>query len=275
MNGLALVLALAVAQAAQTPAAAERPVAEPAAAAPDGTAPKQAPSAVPAVAERRGPASADPTASPLVRPDGATEVKAAPRTRRAPTPSPTTRRPISPPRPLVPRRAATCRRRRALAASRPPPRPRPRPSPSAPRRSRPGLRRRSLRQARCPSATPRSAWRAPSWMRSPARTRTPSRRLRPSGSASTGSRQAGRDAIRRTWRNLLAARAPAASRPAIGRVEVLSAADATARFGKPPARIAPLARGGVLVVVGEVGGRTVVLFLGREAGRMAVLGMHD
>ena len=90
-----------------------------------------------------------------------------------------------------------------------------------------------------------------------------------------GETQAGRDAIRRTWRNLLAARAPAASRPAIGRVEVLSAADATARFGKPPARIAPLARGGVLVVVGEVGGRTVVLFLGREAGRMAVLGMHD
>ncbi len=61
----------------------------------------------------------------------------------------------------------------------------------------------------------------------------------------------------------------------MGRIEILQAADAVARLGRPPARIAPLVRPGVLVAVGEVGGRTVVLFLSREAGRMAVLGMHD
>jgi hypothetical protein len=58
-------------------------------------------------------------------------------------------------------------------------------------------------------------------------------------------------------------------------VEVLAAADAIARLGKPPARIVPLARPGALVAVGDVGGRPVVLFLAREGGRMAVLGMHD
>jgi hypothetical protein len=31
----------------------------------------------------------------------------------------------------------------------------------------------------------------------------------------------------------------------------------------------------VLVAVADVGGRTVVLVLAREGGRMAVVGMHD
>jgi hypothetical protein len=236
MNGLALVVALAVAQAGPTPAAADRLVAEPApaaadrpvaepvpAAAPDRTAPKQAPSAVPAVAERPGAAPADTTASPLVRPDGGTEVKAAPRQRRAPAPSPAPLPQASP----LPERDAAERAARAFLDA--------------------------LAGADADALAQASAERF----------------------SFDGETQAGRDAIRRTWRDLLAARAPAASRPAVGRVEVLTAADATARYGKPPARIAPLARGGVLVAVGEVGGRTVVLFLGPEAGRMAVLGMHD
>jgi hypothetical protein len=56
---------------------------------------------------------------------------------------------------------------------------------------------------------------------------------------------------------------------------VLPAADAVARLGKPPARIAPLARPGAWVALADVGGRPVVLFVAREGGRMAVLGMHD
>jgi hypothetical protein len=89
-----------------------------------------------------------------------------------------------------------------------------------------------------------------------------------------GDVQSGREAIRRTWRDLFAARASAPV-PAVGSLEILPAQDAAARFGKPPVRLAPLVRSGVLVAVGDVGGRTVVLFVAREGGRMAVLGMHD
>jgi hypothetical protein len=58
-------------------------------------------------------------------------------------------------------------------------------------------------------------------------------------------------------------------------VEVLSVEAAVARLGPAPARLAPLARPGALVALAELGGRTVVLFVAREAGRMAVLGVHD
>jgi hypothetical protein len=89
-----------------------------------------------------------------------------------------------------------------------------------------------------------------------------------------GDVQTGREAIRRTWRDLLVARPPAAP-PALGALEVLHAPDAQTRFGKPPSRLAPLVRQGVTIAIGDVGGRTVVLFVAREGGRMAVLGMHD
>jgi hypothetical protein len=88
-----------------------------------------------------------------------------------------------------------------------------------------------------------------------------------------GDTRAGRDAVRAAWRGILAGRE--GPPPAVQKVEVLTAADAVARLGKPPARVAPLARPGVLVAVADVGGRAVVLFLAREGGRMAVLGMHD
>jgi hypothetical protein len=88
-----------------------------------------------------------------------------------------------------------------------------------------------------------------------------------------GEPQSGRDAIRRAWRGILAGREGPA--PRVGQIEILEAPDAVTRLGKPPARIAPLVRPGVLVAIADVGGRPVVLFLSREAGRMAVLGMHD
>jgi hypothetical protein len=55
---------------------------------------------------------------------------------------------------------------------------------------------------------------------------------------------------------------------------VLPAAEAVARLGPPPARVAPLATRG-WVAIAEVSGRPVVLFLVREGGRMSVTGMHD
>jgi hypothetical protein len=85
--------------------------------------------------------------------------------------------------------------------------------------------------------------------------------------------QAGREAIRRTWRSVLAARDPAPA-PRIGTVEILPVEVAVARHGAPPPRIAPLARPGALVAIADVGGRTVVLVLARENGRVAVLGMQ-
>ncbi|HET8539234.1 MAG TPA: nuclear transport factor 2 family protein [Anaeromyxobacter sp.] len=88
-----------------------------------------------------------------------------------------------------------------------------------------------------------------------------------------GDPYAGRDAIRARWRALLAGRS--GPPPRVGAVEVLPAADAVARLGKPPARVAPLARPGAWVVLADVGGRGVVLFVAREAGRVAVLGVHD
>jgi hypothetical protein len=57
-------------------------------------------------------------------------------------------------------------------------------------------------------------------------------------------------------------------------VQVVPVAEAIARHGNPPARLAPLVRPGVLVAIADVGGRTVVLFLAREAGRTTVLGMQ-
>jgi hypothetical protein len=88
-----------------------------------------------------------------------------------------------------------------------------------------------------------------------------------------GDTRTGRDAIRGAWRAILAGRD--GQPPPLGNVEVLPAADAVARLGKPPVRVASLARPGVLVALADVGGRPVVLFLAREGGRMAVLGMHD
>jgi len=88
-----------------------------------------------------------------------------------------------------------------------------------------------------------------------------------------GEAQSGADAIRRTWRAILASRdAPA---PPIVAVEVLTAADAIARHGKPPQRIGGLVRPGVWVAIADLGGRPVVLFLAKDGARHTVLGLHD
>jgi hypothetical protein len=88
-----------------------------------------------------------------------------------------------------------------------------------------------------------------------------------------GALVSGADAIRARWRALLAARA--APPAPLGAVEVLPVAEATARLGPPPARLAAIVRPGTFVALGDVGGRPVVLVLAREGGRVTVLGMHD
>jgi len=245
MNGLALVAALAVAQGVQAPDAGERRAEAPAAVkqpSPEGAAEPTTRHAEPA---REPAAEAEAAATPVRRPlrRAATLPTAASTASPTATPSATgtsTRTPTA-----TPTATAT--------GSRPPPRI-PQPVPE---------REEAERAARA-------------FLDALVRCDAEALALASADRFSfDGDVQAGREPIRRTWRSLLAARAPSAAAPRVGGVEVLSATDATARFGNPPARVAPLARPGALVAVADVGGRTVVLFLAREGGRMAVLGMHD
>jgi hypothetical protein len=84
---------------------------------------------------------------------------------------------------------------------------------------------------------------------------------------------AGREAVRRTWGTLLAARAARA--PRAGPFQLITVQEAVARLGPPPARLASLAGPDALVALADMGGRQVVLFVARDGARMAVVGMHD
>jgi len=88
-----------------------------------------------------------------------------------------------------------------------------------------------------------------------------------------GQVETGRDAVRREWRARLEWRAgePAA----LLDLDLRPAADAVARYGPPPARVASLARPGTWVAAANVSGRAVVLFLVRSGGGWTVAGMHD
>jgi hypothetical protein len=88
-----------------------------------------------------------------------------------------------------------------------------------------------------------------------------------------GEVRTGRDAVRRTWRELLSRRA--APQDALLDLEILPAADAVARLGPAPARVAPLAARGAWIGIANVSGRAVILFLAREGGRWTVAGLHD
>jgi hypothetical protein len=89
-----------------------------------------------------------------------------------------------------------------------------------------------------------------------------------------GDVRSGRDEVRRIWRALLAERAPG-QRGALLDLELLPAADAVARLGPPPPRIAPLAAArGAWIAVANVSRRPVVLFLAREGGRWSVAGIE-
>jgi hypothetical protein len=83
----------------------------------------------------------------------------------------------------------------------------------------------------------------------------------------------GRDAQRRRWRDLLSAR-PVATE-ALRDLALLDSAEATARLGPPPARIAPLVRPGAWIAIGDVSGRPVVLVIVREGARLVVAALND
>lgn len=89
-----------------------------------------------------------------------------------------------------------------------------------------------------------------------------------------GDVRSGKEEIRRTWRALLAGRDPA-PRPALLDLELLPAAEAAARLGNPPPRIAALASAkGGWIGIANVSRRPVVLILAREGARWAVVGME-
>jgi hypothetical protein len=83
----------------------------------------------------------------------------------------------------------------------------------------------------------------------------------------------GREPQVRRWREILGARraAPAQLRD----LRVLPATEAPAALGPPPARIAALLRPGTWIAIADLSGRAVILFLARDGGRMAVVGMSD
>ena len=89
-----------------------------------------------------------------------------------------------------------------------------------------------------------------------------------------GEVRAGREEVRRGFRELLDRR-DGLPRPVLLDLEVLPAADAVARLGPPPPRLAALAAAkGSWIAIASVSRRPVVLFLGREGSRWVVVGVH-
>jgi hypothetical protein len=89
-----------------------------------------------------------------------------------------------------------------------------------------------------------------------------------------GDVRVGREEVRRTWHAQLAERDPA-QRGTLLDLELLPVADAVARLGPPPPKLAPLvAVRGAWVAIANVSRRPVVLFLAREGGRWAVVGIE-
>lgn len=88
-----------------------------------------------------------------------------------------------------------------------------------------------------------------------------------------GRTEKGADAIRVRWAEALAE--PGPERATLLDLAVAPAADAQARLGRPPKRIAPLLLPGTWVAVANVSGRAVVVVFGRQGGGWAATGLHD
>lgn len=97
--------------------------------------------------------------------------------------------------------------------------------------------------------------------------------LSSSGFSFDGRAARGADEVRRRWSQ------------AVGRhdgvpyalydLEVLPATEASARFGKPPRRIAALVQPGTWVAVANLSGRPTFVFFARQGGAWLAIGMHD
>jgi len=83
----------------------------------------------------------------------------------------------------------------------------------------------------------------------------------------------GADAVRSRWADVVSSRDGAAY--ALLDLEILSAADAQARYGKPPKRVVALAAPGAWVALANVSGRPTFVFFAREGNAWLATGMHD
>jgi hypothetical protein len=83
----------------------------------------------------------------------------------------------------------------------------------------------------------------------------------------------GADEVRARWSEAVARHGGAAL--AVLDLELLTAAEAQARFGKPPRRVAGLLQPGTWVAVASLSGRPTFVFLARQGGTWLAIGLHD
>jgi len=83
----------------------------------------------------------------------------------------------------------------------------------------------------------------------------------------------GADPVRGRWAEILSAREGATD--ALLDLEILAAADAQARYGKPPKRLAALASPGAWVALANLSGRPTFVFFARQGSAWLATGMHD
>ena len=83
----------------------------------------------------------------------------------------------------------------------------------------------------------------------------------------------GAEKVRARWGEILARRqGPPA---ALNDLELLTPAEASARLGKPPRRLASLVGPGSYVALANLSGRPTLVFLGRQGGAWVATGLHD
>jgi hypothetical protein len=80
----------------------------------------------------------------------------------------------------------------------------------------------------------------------------------------------GAEAVRARWAELLSG---GETLPVLD-LAVAPAAEAQARLGRPPRRLAPLLGPGTWVAVANVAGRAIVVVLARQGGVWAATGVH-
>jgi hypothetical protein len=83
----------------------------------------------------------------------------------------------------------------------------------------------------------------------------------------------GAEKVRARWGEILARRQ--GPPPALNDLELLTPAEAAARLGKPPRRLASLAGPGSYLALANLSGRPTLVFLGRQGGAWVATGLHD
>lgn len=275
MNGLAALLALAL---VQSPEAQPAPAPDPEAPPPAGAQPPPAPQRPPA---QFAPAPPTPEPEPsraLPLPEPEPETKPSPAA-PAPVGTPRTRRspaapaPASTPPPAAPTGAGPAT---PPAAARPP-------TPLAPPAAAP-VAVPGPATPPAPPAAPKEAKPSPDRVQVAAAAARFFQALlarRPADLAALcaltfsfdGKLVSGADAIRARWADLVAAHGGAMY--TLLDLEILALADAQARYGKPPKRLAALAAPGSWVALGNLSGRPTFVFYSRQGNAWLATGIHD